>query len=71
MNKPIDLRNWARFACEMQWIREDFPEHAKEIDRAIYDVGQKLEHCDDPNCTCQMSFRNFHAVANQNAQQEL
>ncbi len=64
-----DLRKFAAFAVTMNLAREKFPEHAKEIDRAIYDVGRKLENCDDPNCTCTMNFENFHTISNENAEE--
>ena len=60
----------ALFAMRMQEVRGEFPEHAKEIDRAIYEVGQKLESCGDPNCTCRMNFENFHAPALENVRRE-
>lgn len=70
MSQQSDIRNWAMFAVKMREIRENFPEHSKEIDRAIFDVGQKLESCGDPNCTCRMSFENFHAISDENARSE-
>ena len=71
MSRKINTRDWARFALAMRFIREDFPEHKREIDKCIYDVGQKLENCDDPNCTCRMNFENFHSISNQTAEQEI
>ncbi len=65
------LRNFARFACVMRKIRMKFPEHAREIDRALYDVGQKLESCLDPNCNCKKSFEEFHATTNRVVEEEL
>jgi hypothetical protein len=64
MSKPFDLRNFAAFAAAMREVRRDFPQHSAEIDRAIYDVGQKVQSCDDPNCTCSMTFENFRAASN-------
>ncbi len=71
MSGKINSTNWARFACALSKIRKDFPEHSKEIDKCVFDVGQKLEHCNDPNCSCRMSFKNFRAIANQNAHEEI
>ncbi len=70
MSKRINLRNFAAFAVAMRKIRKDFPQHVAEIDRAIYDVGQKVESCDDPNCNCSMTFENFHAISNQHYAEE-
>jgi hypothetical protein len=61
----VDARSWALFALRMQLVREEFPEHGREIDRAVYDAGQKLDSCGDPNCTCRMTFENFRAAAEQ------
>ena len=63
MNRKEKLENWAAFACAMQQLREDFSEHGREIDRCVSQVGQKLETCGDPNCTCRMTFENFNAVS--------
>ncbi len=65
------IKNLARFARVMRKIRARFPEHAREIDRALYDVGQKLESCSDPNCDCRQSFEEFHAAANRLVEKEL
>lgn len=65
-----DLRKFAAFAVEMKMIRLGFPEHSEEIDKAIYDVGQKLTDCNDPNCNCGFDFKTFHAISNQNAEVE-
>ena len=51
------------FAMRMQEVRKEFPEHSGEIDRAIYEVGQKLDSCGNPDCTCKMSYENFHEMA--------
>lgn len=64
MSQPIDLRNFAAFAAAMREVRRDFPQNAAEIDRCIDDVGRKIEACDDPNCTCRMTFKNFRAISN-------
>lgn len=71
LRNEIDLVRWTEFACELQLLRVEYPEYAKEIDKCIYDVGQKIKRCDDPNCTCRMSFENFHAISNQNAQAKI
>lgn len=63
MSQKIDFRNWAAFVLALIEIRQTFPEHAKEIDKCIYDAGQKLGSCNDPNCTCGMTFENFHAIS--------
>ncbi len=65
------LRKFARFARGMRKIRMKFPEHAREIDRALYDVGQKLKSCLDPNCNCKESFEEFHAATNRVVEEEL
>ncbi len=65
-----DLRKYAAFALEMRMVRLGFPEHAEVIDRAIYDAGQKLSGCDDPNCNCGFDFETFHALSDQNAEVE-
>lgn len=63
----INLQNWAAFAEALGELRKIFPEHAAEIDKCLYDVGQKLPSCNDPNCTCQMTFENFRAISHENA----
>ena len=65
------IRNLARFARPMRKIRLRFPEHARELDRALYDVGQKLESCLDPNCNCKQSFEEFHEQTNRLVEEEL
>lgn len=65
-----NIRKFAAFAVEMKMVRLGFPEHAEEIDRAIYEVGQKLSGCNDPNCTCRFDFKTFEAISNQNAEVE-
>jgi len=65
------VRNLARFARAMRKIRLRFPEHARELDRALYDVGQKLESCSDPDCDCKQSFEEFHAQTNHVLEKEL
>ena len=65
------VRNLARFAGVMRKIRMRFPEHALELDRALYDVGQKLESCLNPNCDCKQSFEEFHAQTNRVLEEEL
>jgi len=65
------IRNLARFARVMRKIRTRFPEHALELDRALYDVGQKLESCSDPDCDCKQSFEEFHAQTNRVLEEEL
>ncbi|MBA3693473.1 MAG: hypothetical protein H0X49_16895 [Acidobacteria bacterium] len=65
------VRNLARFARAMRKIRLRFPEHARELDRALYDVGQKLESCSDPDCDCKQSFEEFHAQTNRLVEEEL
>jgi hypothetical protein len=55
----------------MQTVRAEFPEHAFEIDRAIFSVGQKVSACADPHCFCQrMTFDKFHAQQNKLAAQQ-
>ena len=65
------LRNFARFARVMRKVRARFPEHALELDRALYDVGQKLESCSDPDCDCKQSFDEFHEQTNRLVEEEL
>ncbi len=65
------VRNLARFARAMRRIRTRFPEHALELDRALYDVGQKLESCSDPDCGCKQSFEEFHAQTNRLVEEEM
>jgi hypothetical protein len=67
MSGAINLQNLAAFALAMRELRENFPEHTREIDKCLYDVGQKLPSCNDPNCTCQMTFENFQAISRENA----
>ena len=55
----------------MRKIRVKFPEHALELDRALYDVGQKLESCSDPDCDCKRSFDEFHEQTNRLVEEEL
>ena len=55
----------AEFALEMKMIRGIFPQFAKEIDRAIYEVGQNhTPKCAEANCVCQWSFERFHEEQN-------
>jgi hypothetical protein len=68
MSRQINPENWAMFALTMAEVRAAFPEHGREIDKCIYDVGQKLESCGDPNCTCRMTFENFRARSNRKYQ---
>lgn len=56
--------NWMKFVRAVLQLREIYPEHAREIDRCIYDVGQKLQSCSDPDCNCKMSFEEFHTQTN-------
>ncbi len=65
------VKKLARFAHAMRKIRTRFPEHARELDRALYDVGQKLESCSDPNCDCKQSFEEFHAQTNRLVEEDL
>ncbi len=65
------IRNLGRFARVMRKIRVKFPEHALELDRALYDVGQKLESCSDPDCDCKQSFDEFHEQTNRLVEEEL
>ena len=65
------LRNLARFVCAIRRLRKKFPEHARELDRCVYDVGQKLESCREPNCDCKRSFEEFHAQTNRVIEEEL
>lgn len=64
------IKKLTRFARVMKKIRAKFPEHTREIDRALYDVGQKLESCSD-HCDCRQSFEEFHAAANRLVEKEL
>jgi hypothetical protein len=52
------------FIQEISNLRKLFPEHAKELDKCIYDVLQKNECCDQEGCGCQMSFEQFHTTTN-------
>lgn len=65
--RKSDWRDWAEFADAMCRIRERFPEHAAELDKCVFDVGQKLPACTDPNCTCRMTFENFRAISAEQA----
>ena len=65
------IRNLGRFARVMRKVRARFPEHALELDRALYDVGQKLESCSDPDCDCKQSFDEFHEQTNRLVEEEL
>ena len=38
-----NLRNWARFACEMKRLREIFPEHAGEIKDCVTAIAAKIK----------------------------
>lgn len=38
-----DLRNWSRFACEMQRLKKIFPEHAEDIKNCVLQVAGKIE----------------------------
>lgn len=62
-SKQTKPENWARFALTMAEVRRAFPEHGKEIDRCVGEVGRKLESCGDPNCTCRMTAENFRRAA--------
>lgn len=59
------LKRFAAFATNLRSLKEIFPEHIKEIDKCLFDVGQKLDGCDDPNCTCKMNFETFHGIASE------
>lgn len=62
-----EVQRWRLFAQALAEVRDHFPEHIREIDRCIYEVGQKLAACDDPNCTCRMRAENFQAISRQMA----
>lgn len=38
-----DLRNWSRFACEMQRLKKIFPEHAEDIKNCVLQVAEKIK----------------------------
>ena len=38
-----NLRNWARFACEMKRLREIFPAHAGEIKQCVTAIAAKIK----------------------------
>lgn len=59
-----ELNKYAAFAANLASLREIFPEHAREIDRCLFDVGQKLDRCFDPNCNCKFNFETFHGEMN-------
>lgn len=61
----MSLETMQVFSGFMKQARQFFPEFAKEIDRAIYDVGQNhLGSCGHGNCQCQMTFEQFHDAQN-------
>lgn len=65
MTDKIDFTVLLEFGAEMKIIRRMFPEFAREIDRAIYDAGQKsTPRCGEANCVCHWSFERFHAEQN-------
>ena len=65
------LRRWARFILAAKSLRKDFPEFGTEIDRTVYEIGQKIEACSDPNCECRISFEEFHSRMNRRIEEEL
>lgn len=65
--REIEIRFAAlmEFRVEMDAIRIMFPEFIREIDKCIYDVGQKFTpKCGEGNCVCQWTFEKFHDEQN-------
>ncbi len=67
MSAQREMQRLESFALAMRRIRDDFPEHAAEIDKFLFDTGQKLPACNDPNCTCQMKPENFRRISDEMA----
>jgi hypothetical protein len=63
MSKRADPLRWSKFAFEMEQIKEKFPEHAREIERAVGEAVRKLDSCGDPNCTCRLKPENYRAFS--------
>jgi hypothetical protein len=60
----INLEKMGRFADATAKIRADFPEHSLEIDKCVFDAGQKIPCCGKPGCECQITFEEFHQAMN-------
>lgn len=60
-----NLQTMALFAQEMNALRKNFPEFARELDKCLFDVGKNhLRSCGHANCGCAISFADFHAERN-------
>ena len=71
MTSSETFRRWARFAAAIKNLRKDFPEFSREIDRTVYEIGQKIEACAEPDCECRISFEEFHSRMNRRIEEEL
>ncbi len=61
----IEMAIMAEFAEEMNTMRKNFPEFARELDKCFFDVEKKhLRSCGHANCGCASSFADFHAECN-------
>lgn len=64
-NSEEKLNKLLLFSAVMREVRAEFPEHAREIDRCIFDVGHNnIPDCGDPKCYCKRTFEEFHADQN-------
>ena len=55
-----EFKRFIQFSNSMILIQAQFPEHELEINRCVYEVGQKIPCCENQNCECQISFEEFH-----------
>jgi hypothetical protein len=62
--KNNDQLKRKQFIRKISDLRKMFPEHAVELDRCIYDVLKKNPCCNNLNCSCQMTFEQFHQTTN-------
>lgn len=58
------MKRLAEFLKKSSSLRVEFDEHAREVDRMIYEVLRKLDCCNHPKCECGKSFEQFHREQN-------
>ncbi len=60
------LEQLMQFGFVLLELRKAFPEHAKEIDRCLFNTKMKyLPQCQSAKCECKQSFEDFHKEQNE------
>ena len=62
----IDFEKLTEFTQEINELRQNFPEFAREIDKCLYDISSnRLPKCGREACQCRtLTFEEFFALRN-------